>query len=551
MKKFIPNRSSKKSEKSNDSTPKPLILTEEYKNTVCSASYLGKRGYTIPKSVLTNEDQEFLKKDLFLKPETPGAVSYGPPGANDDTAFPVYRESDKKLYIPRFYGIERYGYPPRSEIDPGIDISVPFVKPLRDYQEKIVDAYLDAAYRGSEPSGGILQIFTGAGKTIMALKICSIIGKKTLILIHKEFLADQWIERIREFMPSANIGRIQGQTLDIEGKDIVLGMIQTMYNRAFPQEVYSQFGFLICDETHHMASCQFSKTLLKCIFPYCLGVSATVSRKDKLTRLLHMFLGPMIYSMEREKTDIVSVYGIEYRTGDADFNETELDFRGTPKYSTMISKLCDYGPRRDFIVRVIEDLIKENPKEQMIVLAHNRSLLTALYDMIQYRGFATCGYYLGGMKQKDLKESESKQVIIATYGIAQEALDIKSLSILVLATPKTDVIQCVGRILRMKHENPIVVDIVDTHSIFQNQWTQRKRYYKKCNYRIRYTNSNEYNGVDYDNLENNWLKINDPKSGTVLKDLCKNNEEDITLNSTIFGGKCLLNTAELFGGVKN
>ena len=71
-------------------------LDEEYKLRVCSQSYLGKRGYTIPKSVLNTADLEFLKKDLFLKPEVFGA-NYGnkTEGQNE---FPVYRENDKNKY---------------------------------------------------------------------------------------------------------------------------------------------------------------------------------------------------------------------------------------------------------------------------------------------------------------------------------------------------------------------------------------------------------------------------------------------------------------------
>lgn len=530
---------SKKSEKL-----KSPVLTEEYKTKIQEASYLGKRGYTIPKSALTEEDMAFLKQDLFLKPEVPGAVNYG--GANQDaTAFPVYRESDKKLYIPRFYGVERYGHPARSEIEPGVDINVPFAKPLRDYQEQIVQTYLDAVC-DENPSGGILQIFTGAGKTVMALKIVSCLNKKTLILVHKEFLMNQWIERISEYLPTARVGRIQGQVLDIEDKDIVIGMIQTLYNRTYPQEVYSQFGLLICDEVHHIASEQFSKTLLKCICPYTLGISATVQRKDKLTKLLHMFLGPLIYSMDRKKDDIVSVYGIEYRTGDADFNEVELDYMGKPKYSTMISKICDYIPRQQFILRVIQDLVIKNPGAQMIILGHNRSLLTALYEGVTSRGFASCGYYLGGMKQKDLKESEDKTVIVSTYAMAAEALDIPTLSILVMVTSKTDIVQSVGRILRKKHDNPQIIDIVDSHSIFQNQWAKRKTYYRKCNYRIRYTNSHQYDGT-FDG--GNWIKVYDPKAGAVIGSLSEKTEdsteegddaEAAEKSATIFGGKCMI-----------
>jgi superfamily II DNA or RNA helicase len=60
----------------------------------------------------------------------------------------------------------------------------------------------------------------------MALKIISILAAKTLILVHKEFLMNQWIERITDFLPSARVGKIQGPTFDIENKDIVIGMIQ-------------------------------------------------------------------------------------------------------------------------------------------------------------------------------------------------------------------------------------------------------------------------------------------------------------------------------------
>ena len=76
--------------------------------------------------------------------------------------------------------------------------------------------------------------------------------------------------------------------------------------------------------------------------------------------------------------------------------------------------------------------------------------------------------------------------------MAAEALDIKTLSILVMATPKTDITQSVGRILRVRHDNPVVVDIVDHHDVFQNQWKQRKTFYRKCNYKILSTDSIQY-----------------------------------------------------------
>ena len=88
------------------------------------------------------------------------------------------------------------------------------------------------------------------------------------------------------------------------------------------------------------------------------------------------------------------------------------------------------------------------------------------------------------MKEEALKVSENKQVIIATYAMAEEALDIKTLTTLIMATPKTDVRQSVGRILRQKHKQALVIDIVDQHDIFQRQWNKRRRYYNKKKYNI-------------------------------------------------------------------
>lgn len=512
MSRFSKFKSNKKKE-----TNPTFTLTDEYKTQICSASYLGKKGYTIPKSLLLKEDEEYLRKELFVKPEVIGA-NFGNP-SDEESAFPVFRENANKFYLPRFYGINRYGLPSRSEIAQGDDINVTFSKSLRDYQENIIGVYTKYVTTpicsGSEHvgSGGILQVPCGAGKTVMALKIISNLKKKTLIIVHKEFLMNQWIERIAEFLPGASVGKIQGQTFDIEGKDIVIGMVQTLYDKEFHPDAFAQFGLTIIDEVHRIGSEQFSRTLFKTITPYMLGISATVERKDKLTKVLYMFIGDMIYSEDRKNDDLVTVRAINYVANDTEFNEVDRDFRGNPKYSTMIVKLCSYGPRSDFIIKVVGDLLNEDCDKQIMILCHNRSLLTYLYEGISHRGLASVGYYVGGMKQLKLQETEEKQIVLATYAMAAEALDIKTLSTLIMVTPKTDITQSIGRILRVKHANPIVVDIVDKHDIFQNQWAQRRRFYKKCNYRIRQIDSQNYKGMTLDwTTDQTWKRVFEPKN---------------------------------------
>ena len=174
----------------------------------------------------------------------------------------------------------------------------------------------------------------------------------------------------------------------------------------------------------------------------------------------------------------------------------------------MISKLCEYNHRTEFILKILSDLLEENPDQQVMILAHNKNILKYLHDAIAHRNIATVGYYIGGMKEAALKETESKKVVIATYAMAAEALDIKTLTTLIMATPKTDIEQSIGRILRDKHSNPIVIDIVDVHQLFKNQWQKRKAFYKRENYKITYITSSAYNvNREY----SNWTLLFNPK----------------------------------------
>ena len=526
----------------------PYVPSEEYKRTVCANSYIGKKGYTVPKSILDPLDLEILYKDLYMIPVKMGPA-FGSPGVEDESAFPVYRENTNKIYLPRFYGIERYGFPVLGkEIDLSkvASIDCTFDKPLRDYQEEIVDTFVSHIHKNHlhHSSGGIIQIGCGRGKTVLSIKILSLIGKKTLIIVHKEFLLNQWVERIHDFLPTAKIGRIQGAVFDSQGKDIVIGMLQTLYDRDFPENAFDDFGLTIIDETHRIGSCQFSKALLRIQTPYMLGVTATLDRKDGLTKVLHMFIGPLVYSKVGEKSEdsnLVLVRGMTFISNDPEFNNVVVDFRGNPQFSTMISKLCNHGPRTRFIVHMLADLVIENPDAQILILGHNRSLLTDVFDAIVGKGFAEPGMYVGGMKQHLLDISSQKQIVVATFSMAAEALDIPNLSILVMITPKSDIIQSVGRIFRSKHDRKIIVDIVDKHDLFQNQWNKRRIYYKKSGYRIQTTDSIKYK--DFED-ESAWTTIFDPSAKSVKESSSAKKSGEgpnkIDVESCPFGGKCMI-----------
>lgn len=443
-------------------------------------SYLGTQGYTLLKKNLTDNQLADIRNELTIRPFTMNGKA--PP-------LFVYRESPKKMFVPHYYGLEKFGNPTlKTKLLDGDDTApgLVFNGSLRENQVPVVEKFQQMLNEGIQDVGafaGLLELYCGFGKTCLAIYLIAYFKKKTLIIVHKEFLMDQWIDQLNVFLPGIRIGKIQGKVFDIENKDVVLGMLQSLSMKEYPASAFSSFGFTIVDEVHHIASEVFSNSLFRIVTKRMLGLSATMNRKDGCTKVFKMFLGKVVAKRTREARK-VTVRAIEYVSQDVEFNKLILDYKGQPAYSSMISKLCSFAPRTEFILHVLEEILKADPKQQIMVLAHNKNMLKYLHDAIESRSIATVGYYVGGMKKSALKETESKKIVIATYAMASEALDIKTLTTLIMATPKTDIEQSIGRILREKESNAVVYDIVDRHSLFKNQYRKRQAYYKKEKYGV-------------------------------------------------------------------
>ena len=445
-------------------------------------SYIGKKGYTLFKDDINSSQIKKIRDELTVKPfSTRG----------QEVSYPIFRESEKKIYIPRYYGIENFGET-ENKLSKGETIHLNFKGDLFDFQKEIVLKYLTSV---GESGGGLLDVEPGKGKTVMALNIISKLNKKTLVVVHKSFLMNQWIERIEAFLPDAKVGRIQGETIDVEGKDIVLGMIQSLSNKDYPKELWDQFGLCVFDECHHLSAEVFSNVMINIVSSYNLGLSGTMTRKDGLTKVFKYFIGPVIHKEKTDLTTEVFVKAIRIQNEDT-FENVKTDPRGQPLYSCMISKL-DYSDRNLIISNAVKQELKENENQQIMILAHTKSIVQDLFKQISIFE-KSIGYYLGGMKEEHLKASESKKIILATYAMASEGLDIKTLTTLILATPKSDICQSVGRILRSKHSTPLVIDLIDEHPLFDTQYKKRMDYYSSKNFKIyEYDNFRAYETNTY------------------------------------------------------
>ena len=172
---------------------------------------LSTRGYKISKRYITNEQLELIKKDLIIKPYTFDMTGFNDKSKEEDNSYNIYTESDKYYTVPRYWGITHFGPPVENRIPSGLVINVEFKGEMRDYQLDIVDKYMKEV---GDQGGSIINLKTGGGKTVLALYIISLLKKKTVVLCHKSFLCDQWIERILEFLPNVKITKVQGTKSD-------------------------------------------------------------------------------------------------------------------------------------------------------------------------------------------------------------------------------------------------------------------------------------------------------------------------------------------------
>ena len=447
---------------------------------------LTQKGYAIRKSYLTAEKTTELRKTLTVSPIT--NVKYAVPTA---LSFPVFTESATRFYIPRMYGREHFGKEEANLVLEGLPLpaAITFKGKPYDYQENIMNTFIDGG------ANGLICVPCGKGKTFMALSIAVRIGKRFLVVVDKEFLLNQWKGEIANFIQGARVGVIQGPLCETDPNkyDITICMIQTICSRDVPEGTFTGYGFTIFDECHHLGAAYFSKTLMKIQTGAQLGLSATPTRDDGLTKVFEWYLGPPVYwEKTREPDTSVIVRCIKFASTDPSYTQDQTDYKGDLVMARMLTQIVECEERNVVIAKIILDLLK-NPNRKILVLSerieHLRCIEALLTAETIKKVVPTIGYYIGGMKEEKRENgARDSNILLASYSMASEAMNIKELNAVVLASPRKKVEQSTGRILRQRKEerkvDPVIVDIVDQHGIYISQWRKRFQYYKQCGYKI-------------------------------------------------------------------
>ena len=437
---------------------------------------LCKEGYLIPKNEKYLSIINTSKKELTVEPYQMATFK-----KKGSLKFPVYQENDEYLCVPKHYGIKKIGIPHENKEIIGSKIKIKFNGTLRPNQVEIIDKIVPHL---KEHDGGVLCLPCAAGKTVLSLKLISLFKVKTLVIVHKTFLLNQWKERAEQFT-NAKIGIIQQNKIDVDGKDIVIGMLQSIAKEKYDSDIFRDFGMVIFDEAHHAPSKYFSKALPLIASKITIGLSATPKRSDKLEKVLYWYFGDIMYQTKPEENNRVMVNIINYDIEHEKFKEFKLK-TGDINRPRTINKLTMIGRRNKFIIDTLEEALHE-PGRKVLILSDRIEHLKTLNKRLINREITTTGFYIGGMKQKALKIAETAQVIFASYGMASEALDIPDLNTLFMVTSRREVEQAVGRVIRKIDPNvrPMIYDFTDQLPTFVRQGLHRRRLYKKLGFEVK------------------------------------------------------------------
>lgn len=441
-------------------------------------------GYGILKA--GNDDLiQQLKSDLTMTPNINFSLT------TDQKSFTIYRENDKRIYIPRFYGLQKFGLPDKSILDQGIECpNLEFKGQLREQQLEPVNNFIKAA---CDPlrRGGIISVPCGFGKTIMSVFIACHFKKKTMFVSHKDFLNQQFLSTVKDFCPTASVGIIKQSKVDVDDKDFVIASLQSLAMRDYDISIFKQFGLVIIDEVHHLGAEVFCRAFAKMNAPIILGLSATLNRKDGMRKVFEHYIGKSVYKYVKNEESVVDVEIHKYFDPDINYSRNMLLWNGKPNSAAMLNNICSFAARNDYIMNVLNRILQNDSDRKILILSERRQQLTTIETlMITKNPNVSIGYYVGGLSQNALDESAKKQIILATYQMAAEGMNIPTLNTVIFASPISDIQQAIGRILREKPNErkyiPLCIDILDEFSIFTRKGFTRIKYYKAQNYNVKY-----------------------------------------------------------------
>ena len=430
----------------------------------------------------------FLKEELnFLNTEYLTKRRLGKSIYKVQKYFKLIDETADFISLPRGFLQTLIKFLKENKIGYTIRFDIPNLEQTSYQSEiKLTPAQVPVVQIAMEYDQGVIVAPSGSGKTIIGLELVARRQLSTLILVHRKQLLDQWIERTQTFLGIAktHIGQYSGTKKKL-GKQITVGLLQSLARKGDLSELRDKFGTIIIDECHHIPAATFREVIAQLNPKYIYGLTATPKRKHNDEKLIYVYIGDIIVHMEASNIEPVS--NLPHQPPEVLIRTTTLvvPFKFTTDHFQLLAKVVCFDTARNQMI--VEDILNKisNGKRSLVLSERKEHLeILAMYLKGKCETIVISGDDSARSRKSKLKQIEFGHygVILSTGQFFGEGIDIRGISCLILAFPfsfEGKLVQYMGR-LRDIGEQKTIVDYRDTQIPFlEKQFKQRERYYKK------------------------------------------------------------------------
>ncbi|MCC5905686.1 MAG: DEAD/DEAH box helicase [Balneolaceae bacterium] len=438
--------------------------------------FLNKENLTPEITRYIRDKLNFINSDYLMKKKV-GRSTW-----QTEKYFNLIGEKDGSITIPRGFLPNLVTYSKKNGIPFNLEDQRKKLSPvtfhsgiqLHHWQEKALEPTKKKDF-------GVIVASPGSGKTIMGLELIARKQQPALIVVHRKQLFDQWIDRIESFLgiPDRDIGKYSGSHKN-EGKEISVGMIQTLKQHEISGKIESSFGTIIVDECHHVPAKTFRETITRYNSYYLYGLTATPMRKNNDENLIYIFIGNILSEITSEYLDSDQTATIQINIRETGL-QAPFDYR-IDDYETLSQILVYDTARNQLIVNDLSKVIEQ--KKKILLLTERKAHINVLnlYLKDRFETITLSGDDSKGSQQSKMKQilAGHFQIVLSTGQFFGEGIDVDQFDSLFLVYPfafKGKLIQYIGRITR-SNRLPVIYDYRDRKIVyFEKLFKKRNRFY--------------------------------------------------------------------------
>ena len=469
------------------------------------SAYVRRNGIEVPyDSFIHNQLHLFTYKP----PVDPELIEkYGIPDKDPIPRYkPFMRDGERYILFPIFTGVTLKKFIQKFTVEPVYEprrMSNISWSPDKFYDYQVAAAnYIMANNYCSKrvdnmTASCVVDLWTGAGKTFLAILLSMMLGVRTLYITNRKKLALQAARDYKTAVPDIKVSLF----LD-DDADVTILVVNSASDKYKSTDNYKSYGFVIYDEVPKYCTKSFSDIFWLTRCKYNLAMSGTLDRRpDGGDVLYHDHHGPSLSAATMNIKTRIDHFHVKVETfafkAPTKYTQTP---RGENKLRSAmrgIALLNENQERRDFIVTLATEMLARGHEFYMFV--HKRESVDYYYSRLEsltntyqmMSGNDTTHLMASNLMAVTQSLNSTKDqddgdyalaccggaIIIATYSYGETGISFSHMTGAFFVEPPNSIFfdQAVGRILRpgpLQNKERLIFDIIDYGSMFQKRFTE-------------------------------------------------------------------------------